>query len=54
VDTVIELAPRNAERLFAALKATKNRRALVHKLPAPSQVKSWVSRARKLPRALTH
>ena len=54
VDTVVELAQRNAEKLFAALKATNDRKALVRRLPALSQVKSWIAQAKKLPRALIY
>ena len=54
VDTVIDLAQRNAENLFAALKATNDRKSLVRKLPALSRVKSWVAQAKRLPRVLTY
>jgi predicted flap endonuclease-1-like 5' DNA nuclease len=54
VDTVVELAQRNAENLFAALKETNDRKTLVRRLPALSQVKSWVAQAKKLPRVLSY
>ena len=54
VDTVVELSQRNAEKLFAALKATNERKALVRKLPALSQVKRWIAHAKRLRRVLTY
>jgi len=54
VDTVVELAQRNAERLYAALKETNERKSLVRKPPALSQVMSWVAQAKKLPRVLSY
>jgi len=54
VDTVIELAQRNPENLYAALKKADNRKSLVRRLPALSQVKSWVAQAKRLPRVLTY
>ena len=54
VDTVVELAQRNPERLYVALKQTNERKSLVRKLPALSQVMSWVAQAKKLPRVLSY
>jgi predicted flap endonuclease-1-like 5' DNA nuclease len=54
VDTVIELAKRNAENLFKALKETNDRKALVRRLPTLEQVADWIKQANKLPRVLTY
>jgi predicted flap endonuclease-1-like 5' DNA nuclease len=54
VDTVIELAKRNAENLFKALKETNDRKALVRRLPTLGQVADWIQQAKKLPRVLTY
>jgi predicted flap endonuclease-1-like 5' DNA nuclease len=54
VDTVAELAQRNAENLHKALQETNEREALVRRLPTLKQVKNWVAQAKKLPRILTY
>jgi predicted flap endonuclease-1-like 5' DNA nuclease len=54
VDTVAELAQRNAENLFTALKEVNDKKALVRRLPTGNQVKDWVAQAKKLPRKLTY
>jgi len=54
VDTVAELAQRNAENLFTALKEANDKKALVRRLPTGNQVKDWVAQAKKLPRKLTY
>lgn len=54
VDTVVELANRNAENLFKALKETNDRKALVRRLPTLQQVADWIEQAKKLPRVLTY
>jgi len=54
VDTVAELAQRNPENLFTALKEVNDKKALVRRLPTSEQVKDWVSQAKKLPRKLTY
>jgi len=54
VDTVAELAQRNAENLFTALKEVNHKKALVRRLPTGNQVKDWVAQAKKLPRKLTY
>lgn len=54
VDTVVELAQRNAENLvkkMAEVNASKN---LVNKMPALSQVEDWIAQAKKLPRAISY
>jgi predicted flap endonuclease-1-like 5' DNA nuclease len=54
VDTVAELAKRNAENLFKALQNTNDRKALVRRLPTLEQVANWIEQAKKLPRVLTY
>lgn len=54
VDTVVELAQRNPENLFATLKEVNDRKRLVRRLPTLEQVKDWVQQAKKLPRVLTY
>jgi len=54
VDTVPELAQRNPENLFAKLGEVKAAKRLVRKLPALSQVNSWIEQAKALPRVMTY
>ena len=54
VDTVPELAQRNAENLYAKLAEVNEAKSLVRRLPAASQVADWVEQAKALPRALTY
>jgi len=50
VDTVVELAQRNPENLFAALRETNGRKNLVRRPPGKKAVHDWVKMAQKLPR----
>lgn len=52
VDTVPELAQRNAANLHAKMAEINEAKNLVRKLPAESQVEKWVAEAKELPRAL--
>ena len=54
VDTVPELAQRNADNLYAALKATNAAKRLVRKLPSRDQIADWIEQAAKLPRVMTY
>lgn len=54
VDTVVELAQRRPENLYAALSEAKDRRRLVRRLPGLKQVESWVAQAKRLPRVLKY
>lgn len=54
VDTVPELARRNASNLYQALMTTNDEKKLVRKVPSESQVTDWVEQAKTLPRALTY
>jgi predicted flap endonuclease-1-like 5' DNA nuclease len=54
VDTVPELAQRNAENLFAKLGETNAAKKLVRRLPGQAQVKGWIEQAKSLPRVITY
>ena len=54
VDTVPELAQRNAENLYAKLREVNAAKELVRRLPAQSQVADWVAQAKALPRVVTY
>lgn len=52
VDTVPELAQRNAANLHAKMTEVNEEKKLVRALPSASQVEGWVAQAKDLPRAL--
>ncbi len=54
VDTVVELAQRNAENLFEKLGPVNQQKRLVRRLPTLALVKDWVEQAKKLPRAVSY
>lgn len=54
VDTVPELAQRNAENLHAKFAEVNAAKKLVRRLPTPSQVADWIAQAKELPRAITY
>jgi predicted flap endonuclease-1-like 5' DNA nuclease len=54
VDTVPELAQRNAENLYAKLKETNAQKDLVRQLPGARQVEDWITQAKALPRVVTY
>jgi predicted amino acid racemase len=54
VDTVVELAQRNATNLAAKLAEINEAKHLVRSVPAVSQVEKWVAQAKNLPRAVTY
>lgn len=54
VDTVVELARRNAENLAAAMADVNAAKRLVRQVPSAAQVKDWVEQAAKLPRVISH
>ena len=54
VDTVPELAQRNAENLQAKMAEINEEKNLVRKIPTTSQVEDWVGQAKELPRVITH
>lgn len=54
VDSVPELAQRNAANLHAVLVAANEAKALVRQLPSEKQVAGWIEEAKGLPRVVTH
>ncbi|MBC7235426.1 MAG: DUF4332 domain-containing protein [Chloroflexi bacterium] len=54
VDTAPELAQRNAENLYQALKEINAAKKLVRRFPGQAQVASWIEQAKKLPRVVTY
>lgn len=54
VDTVVELAQRNAEHLHEKMLKVNERRALVRRPPALATVKDWIRQAKKLPRVIEY
>lgn len=54
VDTVVELAQRNAENLAEKLTEVNDAKHLVRRVPALSEVQSWVEEAKGLPRAVSY
>ena len=54
VDTVRELAQRQADNLFAALKMINDEKKKVRDLPTADQVAEWVKQAKSLPRAVEY
>ncbi len=54
VDTVPDLARRNAENLHEKLAAVNAEKALVRRVPTLKAVKGWVADAKELPRKLTY
>jgi small subunit ribosomal protein S1 len=54
VDTVVELATRNPENLYAALESVNEEKKLVRKLPVPDQVQDWIEQAKGLPRKINY
>ena len=54
VDTVPELAQRNAENLHAKLVEVNGMKKLVRQLPSDRQVADWVAQAKALPRVIQY
>jgi predicted flap endonuclease-1-like 5' DNA nuclease len=54
VDSVPELAQRNASHLYAKLVEVNAKRPLVGRLPSEGQVADWIEEAKTLPRVVTH
>ncbi|MBN2391190.1 MAG: DUF4332 domain-containing protein [Anaerolineae bacterium] len=54
VDTVPELAQRNAENLYNKMVEINEERKLVRRLPSQNQVAEWIEQAKQLPRMLTY
>ena len=54
VDTVPELAQRNAANLTGKLESINDVKNLVRKVPSESQVTTWIAEAKTLPRAVEY
>jgi predicted flap endonuclease-1-like 5' DNA nuclease len=54
VDSVPELAQRNAENLHTKMVEVNNAKHLVRQVPSASQVEAWVTQAKALPRVVHH
>ncbi len=54
VDTVAELAQRNAENLHKALVEKNAAKNLVNRLPGVTQVQVWIDAAKSLPRMVEY
>jgi predicted flap endonuclease-1-like 5' DNA nuclease len=54
VDTVPELAQRNAGNLFAKMKEVNDAKNLVRALPTEEKVADWVEQAKGLPRKINY
>ena len=54
VDTVAELAQRNAENLSQKLAEVNEAKKLVRVVPVLSQVEQWIDQAKNLPRIVTY
>jgi predicted flap endonuclease-1-like 5' DNA nuclease len=54
VDTVPELAQRNAENLTKKMEEVNEEKKLTRRTPTLSDVESWVAQAKDLPRALEY
>lgn len=54
VDTVPELAQRNAANLYQKLVEVNQAKKLVRKLPTEKQVADWIEQAKSLPRIINY
>ena len=54
VDTVPELAHRNAENLTAKMEELNEKKALVRRLPTLDMISEWIAEAKTLPRVLEY
>lgn len=54
VDTVKELATRNAANLFAKMTEVNTAKSLVRRVPSENEVETWVAEAKTLPTAVTY
>jgi predicted flap endonuclease-1-like 5' DNA nuclease len=54
VDTVVELAARNAENLTKKMAEVNAEKKLVRQLPSGKQVAAWIEQAKALPRAVSY
>lgn len=54
VDSVLELAQRNAANLAQAVADANKEKKLVRRVPVESQIEEWIKGAKQLPRAVSH
>jgi len=54
VDSVPELAQRNAANLTQKMAAINKEKKLVRTLPTESQITAWIAEAKDLPKVVTH
>ena len=54
VNTIPQLATRNAENLTAKMEEVNSERNLVRKTPVLSNVQDWIAQAKELPRILEY
>ena len=54
VNTIPQLATRNAENLMVKMQEVNDERNLVRKVPVLSQVQGWIAQAKELPRVLEY
>lgn len=54
VDTVVELAQRNATNLYQKLVEVNQYQHKVRKLPTENQVADWIAQAKRLPRVVSY
>lgn len=54
VDTVVELAQRNASNLAAKMAEVNKKKKLVRVVPSEKQVADWVQQAKNLPRKVSY
>jgi len=54
VDTVPELAQRNAENLHKKLAEANDAKNLTNSLPGAASIQKWIDEAKTLPRVVTH
>jgi predicted flap endonuclease-1-like 5' DNA nuclease len=54
VDTVVELAKRDAAKLNATMEQVNQKKNLVNKMPGVKLVRKWVQQAKRLPRVVSY
>jgi predicted flap endonuclease-1-like 5' DNA nuclease len=54
VDTVVELAKRDARKLYDKMADVNRGKNLVNQLPGRRQVSQWIQQARRLPRVVKY
>ena len=54
MDSVPELAQRNAANLAVALERTNDTKHLVRRVPSETEVARWIEQANGLPKAVHH